>query len=260
MGDEMRNHVKSRAASVCAMVLLCLGVYVPHVQTSPVSPNPMGLSHAVDMQETPRQNDDQAYANWSNEENSESHAQSSIEADQNVYANWLKEENSESQAQSSVESDQNLYANWLKDENSVAQSSIEADQNNQISIRAYRRSGGGSGSGSGSGATLAPTKAPTKAPSTAPSAAPTVAATTVNINAPNIVEAKQTMKAELTGGAAAFTGQTKASTTCGIGVLADTMTRTCAHKTGTETVVTAADDQTRRGAVVLTVIYYIDPA
>merc|ERR1712086_621178 len=175
MGDEMRNHVKSRAASVCAMVLLCLGVYVPHVQTSPVSPNPMGLSHAVDMQETPRQNDDQAYANWSNEENSESHAQSSIEADQNVYANWLKEENSESQAQSSVESDQNLYANWLKDENSVAQSSIEADQNvyanwlkeensesvaqssiepdqnNQISIRAYRRSGGGSGSGSGSG-------------------------------------------------------------------------------------------------------------
>merc|ERR1712021_123466 len=115
-GDEMRNHVKSRAASVCAMVLLCLGVYVPHVQTSPVSPNPMGLSHAVDMQETPRQNDDQAYANWSNEENSESHAQSSIEADQNVYANWLKEENSE------------------------AQSSIEADQNNQIRIRAYRRS------------------------------------------------------------------------------------------------------------------------
>merc|ERR1712153_239727 len=163
MGDEMRNHARNSRAGTCtAMVLLCLGVYVPHVQTSPVSPNPMGLSHAVDMQETPRQNDDQAYANWSNEENSESHAQSSIEADQNVYANWLKdensvaqssieadqnvyanwlkEENSESQAQSSVESDQNLYANWLKDENSVAQSSIEADQNNQISIRAYRRS------------------------------------------------------------------------------------------------------------------------
>jgi len=171
---------------------------------------------------------------------------------------------SPSPAQSSIESDQNdyaLYEEWLRDEGSQA---------TQRLIQAYRRTGSGSGSGATSAPTVAPSGAPSVAPSgapsVAPSGAPTEPATTVDITASNTQEAKQTLNIEVSVTAADYNGPagetTRQVVTCSLGKKAGTMTQgsdgVCAHNTGCDTVTTAAP--ARRGAVVITVKYYIDPA
>merc|ERR1719424_2429665 len=83
---------------------------------------------------TIKNDDAQIYAAWLTDENSQSTAHSSIEADKNVQ-----------NANPTSANDEDAYANWLSQEN------FYSTENDQISILAYRRSGGGSGSGSGSG-------------------------------------------------------------------------------------------------------------
>ena len=111
-----------------------------------------------------------------------------------------------------------------------------------------------------------PSAKPSSMPSLPPSAMPAEPATTVDITASNTQEAIQTINMEVSVTAADFNGPageaTRLAVTCGVGIKAGTMTQgsdgVCAHNQGCDTVATAAP--ARRGAVVITVKYYIDPA
>merc|ERR1711865_1369105 len=121
----MGETTKTMSASVCFRLLpMAMLVAVLHTSNATI-----------------KNDDAQIYAAWLTDENSQSTAHSSIEADKNVQ-----------NANPTSANDEDAYANWLSQEN--LGSTLD-----QISIGAYRRSGGGSGSGSGSG--VAPTKAPT---------------------------------------------------------------------------------------------------
>merc|ERR1712086_562223 len=144
----MGETTKTMSASVCFRLLpMAMLVAVLHTSNATI-----------------KNDDAQIYAAWLTDENSQSTAHSSIEADKNVQ-----------NANPTSANDEDAYANWLSQENLGY-----STENDQISILAYRRSGGGSGSGSGSG--VAPTMAPRKAY--------VETATTVNIAAETVQEVK----------------------------------------------------------------------
>merc|ERR1711865_684410 len=193
--------------------------------------------------------------------------------DAQIYAAWLTDENSQSTAHSSIEADnptsandEDAYANWLSQENLGSTQAFT--ENDLISIHAYRRSGGGSGSGSGSG--VAPTKAPTKAPTNAPTKAPTMApseayvetATTVDASAVTVQEVKQDVKVTIAGGVQGYTGATKQVSECAFGksvtVMWQAANGTCYNKPGNDLTSLARAD--RRSAVTITFTILVDSA
>merc|ERR1712195_179196 len=186
----MGETTKTMSASVCFRLLpMAMLVAVLHTSNATI-----------------KNDDAQIYAAWLTDENSQSTAHSSIEADKNVQ-----------NANPTSANDEDAYANWLSQENLGSLTTQAFTENDQISIRAYRRSGGSSGSGSGSGATLAPTKAPTKAPTMAPSEAYVETPTTVNIAAETVEEVKQDVKVTIAGGVQGYTGATKQVSECAFG-------------------------------------------
>merc|ERR1711957_949959 len=207
----MGETTKTMSASVCFRLLpMAMLVAVLHTSNATI-----------------KNDDAQIYAAWLTDENSQSTAHSSIEADKNFQ-----------NANPTSANDEDAYANWLSQENLGSLTTQAFTENDQISIRAYRRSGGGSGSGSGSGATLAPTKAPTKAPTMAPSEAYVETATTVDASAVTVQEVKQDVKVTIAGGVQGYTGATKQVSECAFGksvtVMWQAANGTCYNKPGND--------------------------
>merc|ERR1711957_1084605 len=226
---------KTMSASVCFRLLpMAMLVAVLHTSNATI-----------------KNDDAQIYAAWLTDENSQSTAHSSIEADKNVQ-----------NANPTSANDEDAYANWLSQENLGSLTTQAFTENDQISIRAYRRSGGGSGSGSGSGATLAPTKAPTKAPTMAPSEAYVETATTVDASAVTVQEVKQDVKGTIAGGVQGYTGATKQVSECAFGksvtVMWQAANGTCYNKPGNDLTSVARAD--RRSAVTITFTILADSA
>merc|ERR1711865_9466 len=226
---------KTMSASVCFRLLpMAMLVAVLHTSNATI-----------------KNDDAQIYAAWLTDENSQSTAHSSIEADKNVQ-----------NANPTSANDEDAYANWLSQENLGSLTTQAFTENDQISIRAYRRSGGGSGSGSGSGATLAPTKAPTKAPTMAPSEAYVETATTVDASAVTVQEVKQDVKVTIAGGVQGYTGATKQVSECAFGksvtVMWQAANGTCYNKPGNDLTSVARAD--RRSAVTITFTILVDSA
>merc|ERR1712153_93690 len=232
----MGETTKTMSASVCFRLLpMAMLVAVLHTSNATI-----------------KNDDAQIYAAWLTDENSQSTAHSSIEADKNVQ-----------NANPTSANDEDAYANWLSQENLGY-----STENDQISILAYRRSGGGSGSGSGSG--VAPTKAPTKAPTNAPTKAPTMApskayvetATTVNIAAETVQEVKQDLKVTIAGGVQGYTGATKQVSECAFGksvtVMWQAANGTCYNKPGND--LTSVAKASRRSEVTITFTILVDSA
>merc|ERR1711865_829230 len=231
----MGETTKTMSASVCFRLLpMAMLVAVLHTSNATI-----------------KNDDAQIYAAWLTDENSQSTAHSSIEADKNVQ-----------NANPTSANDEDAYANWLSQENLGSLTTQAFTENDQISIRAYRRSGGGSGSGSGSGATLAPTKAPTKAPTMAPSEAYVETATTVGASAVTVQEVKQDVKVTIAGGVQGYTGATKQVSECAFGksvtVMWQAANGTCYNKPGNDLTSVARAD--RRSAVTITFTILVDSA
>merc|ERR1712195_397587 len=231
----MGETTKTMSASVCFRLLpMAMLVAVLHTSNATI-----------------KNDDAQIYAAWLTDENSQSTAQFSIEADKNVQ-----------NANPTSANDEDAYANWLSQENLGSLTTQAFTENDQISIRAYRRSGGGSGSGSGSGATLAPTKAPTKAPTMAPSEAYVETATTVDASAVTVQEVKQDVKVTIAGGVQGYTGATKQVSECAFGksvtVMWQAANGTCYNKPGNDLTSVARAD--RRSAVTITFTILVDSA
>merc|ERR1711957_921579 len=231
----MGETTKTMSASVCFRLLpMAMLVAVLHTSNATI-----------------KNDDAQIYAAWLTDENSQSTAHSSIEADKNVQ-----------NANPTSANDEDAYANWLSQENLGSLTTQALIENDQISIRAYRRSGGGSGSGSGSGATLAPTKAPTKAPTMAPSEAYVETATTVDASAVTVQEVKQDVKVTIAGGVQGYTGATKQVSECAFGksvtVMWQAANGTCYNKPGNDLTSVARAD--RRSAVTITFTILVDSA
>merc|ERR1711957_780722 len=231
----MGETTKTMSASVCFRLLpMAMLVAVLHTSNATI-----------------KNDDAQIYAAWLTDENSQSTAHSSIEADKNVQ-----------NANPTSANDEDAYANWLSQENLGSLTTQAFTENDQISIRAYRRSGGGSGSGSGSGATLAPTKAPTKAPTMAPSEAYVETATTVDASAVTVQEVKQDVKVTIAGGVQGYTGATKQVSECAFGksvtVMWQAANGTCYNKPGNDLTSVARAD--RRSAVTITFTILVDSA
>merc|ERR1712028_105388 len=227
----MGETTKTMSASVCFRLLpMAMLVAVLHTSNATI-----------------KNDDAQIYAAWLTDENSQSTAHSSIEADKNVQ-----------NANPTSANDEDAYANWLSQENLGSLTTQAFTENDQISIRAYRRSGGGSGSGSGSGATLAPTKAPTKAPSEAY----VETATTVDASPVTVQEVKQDVKVTIAGGVQGYTGATKQVSECAFGKAATVMWQaangTCYNKPGNDLTSVARAD--RRSAVTITFTILVDSA
>merc|ERR1712195_371286 len=227
----MGETTKTMSASVCFRLLpMAMLVAVLHTSNATI-----------------KNDDAQIYAAWLTDENSQSTAHSSIEADKNVQ-----------NANPTSANDEDAYANWLSQENLGSQTTQASAENDQFSIRAYRRSGGGSGSGFGSGATLAPTKAPTMAPSKAHVETPT----TVNIAAETVEEVKQDVKVTIAGGVQGYTGATKQVSECAFGksvtVMWQAANGTCYNKPGND--LTSVAKAGRRSAVTITFTILVDSA
>merc|ERR1711957_229323 len=226
---------KTMSASVCFRLLpMAMLVAVLHTSNATI-----------------KNDDAQIYAAWLTDENSQSTAHSSIEADKNVQ-----------NANPTSANDEDAYANWLSQENLGSLTTQALIENDQISIRAYRRSGGGSGSGSGSGATLAPTKAPTKAPTMAPSEAYVETATTVDASAVTVQEVKHDVKVTIPGGVQGYTGATKQVSECAFGksvtVMYQAANGTCYNKPGND--LTSVAKASRRSEVTITFTILVDSA
>merc|ERR1712086_850393 len=216
----MGETTKTMSASVCFRLLpMAMLVAVLHTSNATI-----------------KNDDAQIYAAWLTDENSQSTAHSSIEADKNAQ-----------NANPTSANDEDAYANWLSQENLGY-----STENDQISILAYRRSGGGSGSGSGSG--VAPTKAPTKAY--------VETATTVNIAAETVQEVKQDVKVTIAGGVQGYTGATKQVSECAFGksvtVMWQAANGTCYNKPGND--LTSVAKASRRSEVTITFTILVDSA